>query len=63
MVSLRPPFLAFVRGVRTASVITISSGFLANSLLFAETFEPATWLAIEDNRCCGVDMILATLLL
>jgi hypothetical protein len=27
-VSLKPPLKAFVRGVRTASVMTMSSGFL-----------------------------------
>lgn len=28
LVSLKPPFLALANGVRTANVMTISSGFL-----------------------------------
>ena len=37
---------------------TISSGFFAISLCFAGA-EPGAgnWLAMEDKRCCGEDMI------
>jgi hypothetical protein len=35
-VSLRPPFLAFVRGVRIAQVITMSSGCFSSSCARAD---------------------------